>query len=241
MLHKTRGIVLHQIKYTDYSRIVHFYTEHFGRLSCLVRIARKKHAANPVGLLHPLSLVEMELYYRSSRELQHVKEIRSSIVFTTIPFDVKKETVALFLGEVMYRTLREEESNPGLFDFLYNAIHFFDTTEEGIVYFHLYFLLHLTRFLGFFPVNNWSETNPFFDLQNGIFVAGIPAHGKYLDEEDSRLLNQLMSASMSHLSQRKWLAGQRNGLLHHLLSFYRFHIESFGEIKSLPVISDIFH
>ena len=37
MLHKTKGIILHQIKYTDSGVIVQVYTREFGRQSILIK------------------------------------------------------------------------------------------------------------------------------------------------------------------------------------------------------------
>lgn len=119
-------------------------------------------------------MIEMEVYHKASREIQHLKELKPLIIFHSIPYDIRKSTVALFLGEILYRTLQEEEPNPPLFEFLQNSIHYFDLIREKFLWFHLIFLVHYTRFLGFFPNNNFSQARKYFDLREGSLPNLLP-------------------------------------------------------------------
>jgi DNA repair protein RecO (recombination protein O) len=74
MLEKTRAIVLHQIKYTDSGIIVQMYTRKFGRQSFLIKGMRKKKSGKHNILFQPMFILDMELYYKSSREMQTLKE-----------------------------------------------------------------------------------------------------------------------------------------------------------------------
>ena len=61
---------------------------------------------------------------------------------------MRRRTVALFIAEVLYRTLRHPMADEALFDFIASTIRFLDTTEqpENI---HIAFLIHLAAHLGF--------------------------------------------------------------------------------------------
>ncbi|HDR88923.1 MAG TPA: DNA repair protein RecO [Bacteroidetes bacterium] len=241
MLVKTKGIVLHHIKYSDSRLIAQIYTELHGRQSFLIRNPHGKKTSLTTGLLQPLFMIEMEAYHKTSREIQHLKELKPLIIFQSIPYDIRKSAVALFLGEILYRTLREEEPNPPLFEFLQNSIHYFDLIREKFLWFHLIFLVHYTRFLGFFPNNNYSRTRTYFDLREGSFTESPPAHPHHLQPDESRLLNDLLLSSL-----HKPFDPGRNGhfrkyMLEQLLTYYRLHIEGMGEIRSAQIMQELFH
>lgn len=96
MLQKTKGIVLHTLKYNDTSIIVDMYTELSGRTSFLVPVPRSRKAAVKSVLFQPLSFIEFEADYRPNATLYRVKEAKSFYPFTSIPYDPYKSSMALF-------------------------------------------------------------------------------------------------------------------------------------------------
>ena len=111
MLQKTKGIVLHTLKYNDTSIIVDMYTELSGRASFLVTVPRSRKAAVKSVLFQPLSFIEFEADYRPNATLYRVKEAKSFYPFSSIPYDPYKSSMALFLSEFLYRAIREEAEN----------------------------------------------------------------------------------------------------------------------------------
>ena len=111
MLQKTKGIVLHTLKYNDTSIIVDMYTELSGRASFLVAVPRSRKAAVKSVLFQPLSFIEFEADYRPNATLYRVKEAKSFYPFSSIPYDPYKSSMALFLAEFLYRAVREEAEN----------------------------------------------------------------------------------------------------------------------------------
>ena len=96
MLQKTKGIVLHTLKYNDTSIIVDMYTELSGRASFLVAVPRSRKAAVKSVLFQPLSFIEFEADYRPNTTLYRVKEAKSFYPFSSIPYDPYKSAMALF-------------------------------------------------------------------------------------------------------------------------------------------------
>jgi DNA repair protein RecO (recombination protein O) len=193
--------VIHTIKYTDNSVISHIYTEEFGRKSFMISGARGKKSSARINLLQHLSMLDMEVYIKQNRGLQRIKEIRLHETFSSIPYHPVKNAVALFISEVLYRTLQEEESNPNLFSFLMNAIKIFDLSEKGYANFHLLFLLGLSRYLGFFPKNNYSLSKEFFDMENASFTSEKPLHPHYISPPASRFLHEIMKCSFEGMDK----------------------------------------
>lgn len=241
MLNKTRGIVLSHIKYSDSSIIAHIYTEEFGRLAIMVKGVRSRRAPGKISIFQPLFLVEMEIYHKSRREIQTLKEIHNHKPFTSIPYDIRKSTIALFLGELLYKTLKEEEANPKLFDFLINTIQWFDLMEEGVSSFHLCFLSELTKYLGFYPDSNNGERCPYFDLQNGVFVGVKPIHPNHLSGDRTFQFHRLLKSTLQNFEEPGWSREVRTSLLDDMIEYYRLQIEALGIIKSIQVLKEVFH
>ena len=241
MLQQTRGIVLNHIKYSDSTAIAHIYTEHFGRISIMVRHSNSKKSISKKSILQPLFLLDLNIQYKQTRELQQAREINNSPVFHDIPFNSSKSTIAIFLAEILSKVLKEEEANPALFEFLYHSIQLFDHGQQGTVNFHLVFLLELTKYLGFFPDNNHSAENKFFNIQEGFYASKIEMPEIYLDEEISRNLN-MVSRKGFHLMSEIILSGnQRSKILESLIKYYQYHLIEMGQIKSLSVLKQIFN
>src|SRR5664279_515698 len=126
MLEKTKGIVLHTIKYSENSLILIVYTEEYGRQSYMLTGVHSKKSGGQKKLIQPLSLLSIDVYYKSSRELQKIKEYKSLNPLSGIHSSIVKTTIGLFMAEILYRTIKEEEKNTNLFDFLVNSIQYLD-------------------------------------------------------------------------------------------------------------------
>jgi DNA repair protein RecO (recombination protein O) len=233
MLIKTRAIALHYVKYGESSIIACFYTEKLGRLSCIVSPVHKRKSSFPASFFLPLTLLEMDLYHKAQRDVQRIKEMNCLLHFGTIPFRIEKSTIALFISELLYKTLKEEEANPSLFDFLFHAIQLLDMKEEGSRNFHLSFLLHYMKYLGIFPFQHEPER-----LTEGPqdFILPVDA-GK--NEKDG--LNQLMHSSLGQLENIRITNKTRSILLDRIMEFYLCHMDQMAGISSIQVLKEVFH
>lgn len=238
MISKTRGIVLHRIRYSESSIIAKIYTEQFGLCSCLAQGARKKKSSAKANLLQPLSLIELVMYHKETSGLQKVKELKGGDTLFSVQSDMAKTAIALFLSEMLARSLREETPNKPLFDFLYESVKTLDAVENPAS-FHLLFLVKLSKFLGFYPHGEFSDEKMFFNLPEGIFVSEKPHHLHYLDPEFSVLLRHLMSLDFDQLKNFSVDGKKRKILLEKIIDYYRLHLAGFHEIKSHGVLETV--
>jgi DNA repair protein RecO (recombination protein O) len=241
MQQKTRGIVLRSLKYGDSGMIATIYTEAFGRMSFIMQGIHGKKSSVKGSLLKQLFLLEMEVDYKPGRELQRVKELKNISPFGAIPFGIVKSSLALFLAELLEKVLREEESRPDLFEFLFKSIQILDLLEDGVNNFHLLFLIQLTRFLGFAPANNYSAVNPVFDMVAGNFVQLPPAHPWFLKTHESGILAQLIGMNYQNLSAFNPDQGSRNRWLDFILEYYGLHQGNKLNLKSLEILRETLH
>ena len=239
MLIKTRGIIFRAVKYSETSFITDIYTEKKGLRSYIISGVRKKNATTQPSLLQLMTLVDMVAYHRDEKSLTRIKEIKSALVYQSIPFDVTKGAIGLFMIEVARKTISESEENRPLFDFFFDAFSFLDKTEMPFANIHLIYLLQLAVFLGFFPGGMCDEDTPFFDMQEGVFVPKAPGHTWFFDKEESHLFFQLMQLDFENCHNLKLNRESRQNILRQLLLFYRLHIENFPTINSHQVLETV--
>jgi DNA repair protein RecO (recombination protein O) len=240
MLDKTRGIILHQIKYTDSGIVVQMYTRKFGRQSFLIKGMRNKKTGKHNILFQPMFILDLELYYKSTREMQSLKEF--SVSFT--PFDIyaniKKSSVAIFLGEVLTSVLKEESPHEEMFDFIEESVVYFDQCVEGYANFHIAFLAGLSSYLGFEPGQRSDREEKFFDMLNGVFVPVPPVHGNYANEEITNILADFFVASYDSIKNISLTGKIRNDVLETIVKYYSLHLPGLKKIKSLEVLKEVF-
>jgi DNA repair protein RecO (recombination protein O) len=235
MLVKTRGIVLNYIKFRETSIIVRIYTEQLGLQSYIINSIRKKAPGSRMALFQPFTLLDLVVYPSARGGISRISEYKCHYPFASIPFDIRKSSVLLFLSEVVSRTIREEEENPALFGFLHRSMLLFDQMETGFENFHLVFLLQLSTYLGFAPSTGEEITTQVaFATDAHAAPASRPALLHF------QLFEPLLEDLLHRPDETVIANGKvRRELLHILIRYYQLHVDKFGEIKSLSVLSEV--
>lgn len=241
MIQSSRAIVLNQLKYSETSVIVNLYTEAYGRQSYIVNGIRSSKAKTKIGLLQPLFLLEIEAYHKPGREVQRLKEFKLGAVYNEIPFDIIKSTMSMFLAELLGKILRNEEPDQTLFEFIHNALIYFDSLERNAANFHIWFLIRLLSYLGFQLENNRSSLNCFFDIKLGRFVPYRPSFPNTPDTEESEYLSKLIRMEADEIQELEINGALRSRVLSVILEYYSVHFDGIGTINSLAILHEIFH
>jgi len=239
MLHKTRGIVLRTINHRESSVICQIFTEKFGLQSYIINGVKKNRAKIHINILQPLHLLDLVVYHKTSADIQRVSEARQLPLFQTIPYDDKKRALAIFLTEVLQKCLKQQSADEPLFEYIYYAISWLDNAEETSPNFHLYFLLRLSKFMGFYPALP-KQDMAYFDLKDGVFSSFPPHHQFFLKDKETQQWLSLLSSSFADLNVLRISLLDRRILLSHLLDYYALHIDNFGSIKSHYILEEVF-
>ncbi len=240
MLEKTRGIILHQIKYNDSGIVAQLYTRKFGRQSFMIRGIRNRKAGKHNILFQPMFILDLEMNHKSTREMQTLKEFSVSFTPYNIHSDIRKSCVAIFLGEILTSVLKEESPHEELFDFIEESIIYFDKSSEGYANFHIAFLSGLSSYLGFEPGLRTDESDTFFDLVNGIFVPVPPNHRNFASAEISEILATFFSSSYDAAGEIALNGILRNEVLETIVKYYSLHLPGLKKVKSLEVLKEVF-
>ena len=243
MNHKTRGIVIKTVAYGETSVVVHVYTELFGMQAYLVngvRVSSKK-GHGKGNLFQPTAILDLVVYHNELKNLQRIREFRWGHLYANLLSDVFRNAVAQFMIELVYKTIKQPETNESLYHFVEDALIHLDKSDNAIVAnFPLYFALHLTAFFGFQFSDSYSDNRPILDLKEGEFIPSIPPHPYFLDSSLSFATAQIMRARHPEdLREIKLNQTIRRSLLHAYEQFYALHLQDFGTLKTLPVLEAV--
>ncbi len=227
MLKKTQGIVLSSIRYKESSIIVKIFTRELGLKAYLVNGVRTQGNKSKIALYQPLTLLDLVVYDKESTGLQRISEAQLHRPQQLIPFDFTRTGIALFITEVISKSIYENYQNESLFDFLKKCVLDLDSKEAQLGQFPLVFLIEKARYLGFAPEDATgflaeSRSQPFSSVE-------LQLAENYLSD--------LMSDSFAN--QTRISKALRQKLLDHLLDFYSQHLDNPGNWKSLMILRQL--
>lgn len=243
MTHKTKGIVLRMVKYGETSVIVSVYTELFGIQSYLVKGVRQttKKSAGKAIYFQPGALLDMVVYHNELKNLNFIKEYQWSYLYEEVLFNVVKNTVAMYVIEMLQHSLKQPEANTELFYLAEDTLKQLDKgTPTLTANLPLYFSLHLGGELGFKIQGAYNIDTPVCDLLEGHFTAERPNHSYYLDGKAAALTSQLLSLNFyNDLEMMQVERSMRRDLMVAYQQYIALHVVDFGELKSLPILQQI--
>lgn len=239
MLHKTRGIVFKVTDYSESSVVAKIFTEKFGLQAYLINGVKKSRAKIRLNMLQPLHLLDMVVYHKPNGNIQRIAELRNQPLLQQIPYDIVKSSLAIFINEVLYRSVKQHFEDRPLFEFVFSSIEFLDKTEAGLANFHMVFLLQLSRYLGFYPERSQENEMPYFDLKNGMYTGSFPVHSFVLREEETKLFKAVLQARFETLQYLYMSSSDRKQLLEKIVVFYKLHLDDFGEMRSASILEEV--
>lgn len=215
MTTSTELIVLHTTKFGENSIVVHTLSRDYGRRSFLVRGAGKK----AMSLLLPLNILEAEIAESTKSTLYTARNLTSRHPLVGIRNNIYKNTMTMFLSEVIYRTIKEGAQEQGLFEWCRGQILLLSAMETDFSNFHIRFLLELSVALGFSPET--SDLMPFVG-------------------ENFTTVSQFMTASFAESMLVPLSGPVRNKICEDVLRYIEYHTESTLTINSLKVLRELF-
>jgi DNA repair protein RecO (recombination protein O) len=230
--------------------IVDMFTEEAGRLSFIISIPKTSKGRIKKQYFQPMTLLEVECDVRQNVQLQKLKDAHLLTAYTSIPFSPEKLALSLFIAEFLYHALRSEQQDKLLFAYVCDSMQWLDTVEVGFANFHLTFLMRMSRFLGFYPnleLRNHGttelrncENSLYFDLRAACFCEQPPLHRDFLMPQEASRIHLLMRMDYATMHLFRLGRADRNRILEILIQYYRLHIPQFPELRSLPVLQELF-
>ena len=234
----TKAIILSSLKYGDTSLIVKCYTQEEGVKTYLIRgVLKPKKSGLKAAYFQPLTQLRIVANHNSKNTLNSIKELQVIHPYKTFHTDIVKQSVVLFLSEVLSNSIQEEEQNLALYEYLETAFIWLDV-HDRVANFHLLFLLNLTGFLGFYPDTS-DKNKKGFDLLEGVFSDNI--HEKnVISKNDFYQFKKLLGIIFDTLENVTYSKEERQLVLKVIIQYFKLHLDSFRNPKSLQVLETVF-
>lgn len=230
-------ILLHTTKYGDSTLILHGYTREAGRQSFMLRGVGKKNTKS-MGYLHPLSILDIQTSESakgnaaaavkgapSGGKILYLREFSPRFPLNSLRSNIYKNSIALYISELLYKSLLETERDVQLYDFLEKSIVLLNSLESNFANFHLWFTIEFASALGFMPGKGFSaEFDPFKQEEEKILKT-------FMDAQES---SDFAAAMQIPLNGR-----QRTEFISSLLRYLEYHLGTKLNIKSLDVLHQV--
>ena len=243
MTHKTKGIVLRTVKYGETSVVTTIYTELFGVQTYIVKGVRQasKKSTGKSAFFQPAAILDLVVYHNELKNLQFIRDYNWGFLYQHVLFDVIKNSVAMYIVELLLHSLKQPEANPELFYLIEDTLKQLDKgTDTFTANLPLYFMLHLSNELGFQIQGNYSKATPVLDLSEGVFVSEVPVHPYHLTGELAKttfdIINILFYNDLETIQLNRTI---RRQLTQAYQQFMALHIQDFGEMRSLPILQEV--
>lgn len=216
MRRKIELIILNHTKFGENSIVLHTLSEEYGRRGFLLRAGPKA----SMSLFLPLNILEAEITENPKSDLWSARNFSCVVPLNRIRGNIHKNTMTLFMSEVLYRTIKDRANEDGLFGWVKKEILTLEALDSDFANFHLLFLLGFCGAMGFTP--DEASLAPF---------AGI--HAARLDA--------LLKLPFSEALLLPLRGIDRNEMADSILRYLQYHTESSINIRSLAVLREIYN
>ncbi|MCL6267424.1 DNA repair protein RecO [Flagellimonas myxillae] len=234
----TKAIVLTSLKYGDTSLIVKAFTESDGMKSYLLKgVLSSKKGKLKAAYFLPLMQLEIVANHKNKGTLESIKEAKVTLPYKSLHTDIVKNSLVLFLAEMLGNSIQEQEEDRALFNYLEYTLHWLDE-HEAPPNFHLLFLLNLTKYLGFYPDIS-DQRGAYFDLLEGSFNR-TPSLNPLIQGDEIVHFKKLLGINFDALQTVQTNKALRQELLKKVILYFELHLHGFRKPKSLAVLNAVF-
>ncbi len=217
--------------------ILHAFTFQLGWISFFHRVGGKDKSR---ALFQSMTLIELDFEFKENKDLQQGVKISLSQTFPNIYNQVARMSVAMFMAEVLRKSLHKHYVNHALF--LHCAEMLEDLNEkEDFAIVPIQFMIGLTQALGFEIVPPSDPGFYRFDPEEGCFTTAASKALAQLDIESSKSFILLFEGMGDFAASINIPAHHRKAILRVLLVFLKAHLGMNLEIKSHEVLEVVLH
>jgi len=241
------GIVLKSTPYSESSLISRIYTHEFGKISLITRGAKKARGGK-AGMLQPMNIIEFQMNFNESRDLQILREVSIKQNLANIRSNIQKMAVGLVMVEILDKTTQAMDISEILFRLIQKSLLTLDSQELNYLIILLFYKVQFAKYSGFNPIpefcNHCNKTfnQAYYNPQNGFLFCTncINMDGLELPEIIFQMLKKL---SVTHIDELNSIEINSDSILtieKYLTQFMIYHLNGMYNIKSLKFLNEVF-
>ena len=185
-----------------------------------------------------MSLLDVVYSYKTDRSVQTLTEYKPSPHLVSSTADLRKSTILMFMAEVVGKSIREEVEDDAQFEFIDTSVQILEQMQAGLQFFHLAFMVKLSRIIGFFP--NIDSSHSFFDLEQGHSTAVRPVHRHFVAVDEFSRIAFFADCPYNSLDTVQMSRQERDFMLETVLQWYGFRIPTMKDVNSYTVLREVF-
>lgn len=233
-----KALILQNIKHGDKKVILKLFSRGHGLLTAAVNIGQSKSSKIRSSSIMPLNFVEAELILKENKDIHLLTELSVYRAQPNLHQNMAKLSIAQFMQEVMLKTLKDQHGNAELFGFVEQCFDFLNHSNESFSNLHLFFLMELSKHLGFEPQSNRRDTDLYFNVREGRFTDTAMVWPFGLDKTQSAVFSELLRCDFF---STRFSREEKHLLLDVFLNYFAFHVPGFGVLKSPDVLKEVFN
>lgn len=218
---KSQAIVLHLTRVGDSAIVVHTIDSVAGRQSVMLRGVGKKNRV--AAALHSLSILDIVTTQPSVGSMLYLSEAEPTYTLENIRTDIYKSTMAMFMAEVLYRSIREGDGGGEYFSNLVKNIATLDAIEGSAANYHLWWMADYCRLMGF-----------------AITPQGLLDIGEAENGADGATMLHFANASLAQALALPLTSSRRLSLSHKMLTYLNHHLGVTLDIRALDILHEVF-
>lgn len=246
---KTEAVVLRTLKAGETSSLLFLYAKSNGILKLRAKGVRQV-KSRIGGTLQPLNVIEVVYYEKPNRDWYILSQASPVFAPRHILTDERKTFLAMACCEMVMRLGNEGQANVKLYRLLRAALESMDQpgADDRLIFFA--FQLHMLSLLGFAPnmercsvCGELAIETACFDFVNARLycracgeniASAAPIAASTLDA-----LNQLSHLPLSRIGTLAFSASAQWETYRFLKTFYQYHLEELGILKTLEVLKQM--
>jgi len=226
MIINTSAVVLRSFPYGETSIIARCYTKDHGKVSLIVKGARRKKSPM-VAYFQSMNYLDIVYYYRETRSLQSVSKATFVEIWSDLNQDLKKIAYGLAVIELTEKTNTENDPHPELFDELVAVLKAFNSSDLRLNLIFWYFQIKLLTILGFKP--------DFRHLEHG----NVKFPNPFAGPNSQKILEDLNNNTIDSITNITATSKDRKAISEYLTAFINYHFDGLDSLKSFSVLKQL--
>lgn len=218
---KSQAIVLHLTRVGDSAIVVHTIDSVAGRQSVMLRGVGKKNKG--IAALHSLSVLNVVTTRPPVGSMLYLSEYEPLFPLENLRTDIYKSTMAMFIAEVLYRSVREGDGGGEYFTSLVKSIAALEAVRGSAANYHLWWMADYCRLMGF-----------------AITPQGLLEIGEADVGADGAAMLHFSEASLSDALSVPLSSSRRLALSHKMIAYLNHHLGVTLEVRTLDILHEVF-
>ncbi len=226
MIVHTEAVVLKRFSFGDTSIIARCLTREEGKVSIMVRGAKRK-KPHYISFFQPINYLNLIYHFKPKRDIQMAAKISYQRIWSKYQNNLKHMSYGLALMEITDKATINNDPHPELFDELISVLHKMDSQEDRLNILFWYYEMKLLTLLGF---------KPDLTIEGETEVKSMDPGGS---PNSRNILETLQTHSLESIPDLSITAADRKTVGAFLTGYMRYYFDYSGPLHSFEFMKKL--